>query len=216
LAQFSPISGEALDKVFGFYFDGKSTGDDAIDAAFSLIKEQKQLASLNHENDPIVIAQARLIQEHRSDISMAPADLAAMALTDAAIMDKARKNYYGFDRMDDEMRSEPVMVSSSEELKAGLTDFLSVDNLESMSQGNYHELPQEDREVIGREIVFATKTPAYDRIRLEVSMLENSGIAGIARLHEKQIQEDGVGEKKLSPILEAQHQMAARAQGYGM
>lgn len=216
LGKFTPLSGESLDKVFGFYFNGESTGNDSIDAAFSLIREHKQLTSLNHDNDPLVMAQARLIQENRSDLSMAPADLAAMALSDAAIMQKARDKLYGYDVMDDKIQDEPVMVSSPEEMKTVSTIFWSVKDLDSIGQGNYHELVQEDREVIDRDIVFATKIPAFDRVKLEVAMLENSGIAGIARLHEKQIQEDGVGEQKLSPILAAQHQMAARAQGFGM
>lgn len=153
--QFSPISDRSFRVVEEFHRDGKSSGDEALDAAMRLLAGQGHMkGTYLSQQEPIFVAQARLHQEGATGISQAPADLASMALSDVAIMNAARADF-----MED-----------------------SVDST-IKGEGAYHLLEEGQRASIERNIVFGMKTTPLDKVRLEVAMLENSGIAGLDRAH---------------------------------
>ena len=161
---FLPISDTYREQVQAFHREGVSTGVEAVDAAMTLLKQQDKIPENLHPNDPIMIAQARLLQESMVDVSQAPADLASMALSDAAVMTEARKEFLSSD----------MMPGIDSDIKG---------------QGEYHLLEENDQARIDRDIIYGMKTPAIDKVRLEVAMLENSGIASMDRAHTMQTQE---------------------------
>ena len=200
--EFLPISDTYREQVQAFHKDGTSTGVEAVDAAMVLLKQENKIPENLHPNDPIMIAQARLLQESMVDLSQAPAALASMALSDAAVMTEARKEFLQSDMM-------PGIDS------------------DIRGQGEYHLLEENEQARIERDIIYAMKTPAIDKVRLEVGMLENSGIAAIDRAREDQRQKDaGIvskdGKHSLiisdegNRLVDVQHQMALQAQGVGM
>ena len=159
--QFSPISDRSFRVVEEFHRDGKSSGDEALDATMKLLADQGHMkGTYLSQQEPIFVAQARLHQEGATGVSQAPADLASMALSDVAIMNAARADF-----MED-----------------------SVDST-IKGEGAYHLLDEGQRASIERQIVFGLKTTAVDKVRLEVGMLENSGIAGLDRAHTRAKQE---------------------------
>jgi len=157
LGQFSPISKDSMDRVVAFHKDGISTRSDTMDASLKLLSDQGHVPESLNPNEPIMIAQARLLQDARSGFSDAPADLASMALSDADIMTRGRM------AMDD-----------------------PTPDVDRIGQGRYHELDDSVQAHYERLIVFGMKTTPLDKVRLEVGMLENSGIAALDRAHFKQ------------------------------
>jgi len=157
LGQFSPISKDSMDRVVAFHKDGISTRSDTMDASLKLLSDQGHVPESLNPNEPIMIAQARLLQDARSGFSDAPADLASMALSDADIMSRGRMS------MDD-----------------------PTPTIDHIGQGRYHELEDNVQAHYERLIVFGMKTAPIDKVRLEVGMLENSGIAALDRAHFKQ------------------------------
>lgn len=174
--EFQPISDTYRRQVMEFHAEGTSTGVNAVDSAMSLLKDMDRIPENMNPNDPIMIAQARLLQESMVDVSQAPSDLAAMALSDAAIMNDARRKI----DLDPEPFPELGAIGQGKpfpELAAigqGAYDTIGV--LEG--SGNYY-----------RRIMLGLDTPAIDKIKLEVAMLENSGIASLDRAHTRANQE---------------------------
>ena len=89
LNKFVQISDESLKSVVDFHTGQVSTGVPQIDSAMVLLLKQGKVNSLALD-DPMTIAQARLLEERSTLQSSAPSDLASMAITDAKIMTLAR------------------------------------------------------------------------------------------------------------------------------
>lgn len=162
--EFKPISDTYRRQVMEFHAEGTSTGVNAVDSAMSLLKDMDRIPENMNPNDPIMIAQARLLQESMVDVSQAPSDLAVMALSDAAIMNDARRK----------IALDPKPFPELDAIGQGAYDTIGV--LEG--SGNYY-----------RRIMLGLDTPAIDKIKLEVAMLENSGIASLDRAHTRANQE---------------------------
>ena len=158
---FLPISETYRNQVQAFHRDGASTGVEAVDGAMELLKKMDKIPEDLNPNDPIMIGQARLLQENMVDVSRSPSDLASMAISDAAIMHDARRKV--------------------------MADPKPFPELDAIGQGDYDTVGvSEGSGNLLRRIIYGLETPPIDKIRLEVEMLETSGVAAIDRARVKQ------------------------------
>ena len=139
-----PISDDSHMAVRRFHEVGAKAGDPVIEDAMELLARSGHVPANLNSNSPIMIAQARLVENNFFDLVHRPSDYAAIALSDAAIMEKARKSH-------------------SHDIET-----------QSIADGAYHELPEEKMREIQQRILSAEATPAIDRLRLEMNHIDNS------------------------------------------
>lgn len=161
LGRFSEIPDELRERVQDFHRNGVSTGTKEIDSAMVLLSEMGKVPENLHPNDPIMIAQARLLHESMEGVSKSSSELASMALSDAQIMIEGRREYM-------------------------MTEMMPGIDSDIRGQGQYHLLEERDQARIERDIVYGMKTAPIEKVRLEVMALETSGVAAIDRARVKQ------------------------------
>lgn len=141
---FTPVSKESMDKVVAFHRDHVPTGNPAIDRTMEMLSGTGRTGWPSDIEEPIMIAQARLIEDRAYHVASMPSDMAVMALTDAAIMREARAE---------------LDPDHDTDLKA---------------RGRYDLLPEDMAEKVGRMIVFGQRTLPTDRIRMELEMMDRA------------------------------------------
>lgn len=209
--RFMPISQDSLNKVVDFHNtpfpeESKSTGDPKIDAAMSILFDQERVPMNLDVNNPIMIAQARLIEEGASRYTDSPADLAAMAITDARIMTQATSHMMDLDFETNHIADRRHVVAF-----AGM----NAADLESVSKGEYHKIDPSHQDNVAYAMALGTAVPPIDRLRLEVAT-QNGESPSFAM----QGVETKSAEKLSNPagdmLLKAQMAQAAQARSMGM
>lgn len=135
-------SKEHLDAVLAFHGQGRSTGATNVDAALRILAERGGGLDFGEIDQPLHMAQARMISKASVLPGVASSDLASWAVSDARIMGAA------MDQMMSSSRPSP--------------------ELEAICSGLYVDLPPDKARSISSTIVASRMTPAMDRVSMEM------------------------------------------------
>ena len=189
--RFVPVSEESLQAVEDRHILNRPTGNETIDAALDIVFDREFVPMNYDSNHPAMIAQARLVEEGMDRFSQSPADLAAMAITDARIMQDARFGDPGPD--------------------------LPKAERQALGNGEYHDLDPSLQERVAHDIMTGAGVSPLDRVRLEISQIEKGAQPlSISRESEAIEVSSAIENKPAMDPLVISAQMAAQARGMGM